>query len=337
MPGYRGAPRGSWRRAGGPYPGRVTAPARSARLRPTLYVLAAVVSVQFGGALAAVLVPLIGASATVTVRLLVSAAIMLAVIRPRLRGRGKEAWRAGLFFGAALAGMNFAFYQSLATLPLGVAVTVEFLGPLALSAVLSRRLRDGTAVLAALAGIVLISQALTVPWAELDLGGLAWAAAAGAGWAAYILGSRAAGRHFDRLDGLAVALAVAAALVAPVGLATVELPALTVPVLAAGAGIALLSSVVPYSLELLALRSIPPAVFGILLSLEPAVAALAGLLVLGQGLTGLQLAGMGLVVAASAVVMVGGTPEAPADAPGGGTVPAGAADPAAGRAARLDP
>jgi inner membrane transporter RhtA len=284
------------------------------KLRPTLYVLAAVVSVQFGGALAAVLVPLIGASATVTMRLLISAVLMVAVIRPRLRGRSGQAWRAGLFFGASLAGMNFAFYQSLATLPLGVAVTIEFLGPLALSAVLSRRLRDMAAVVAALAGVVLISQALTVPWRELNLGGIAWAALAGAGWAAYILGSRSAGRHFDQLDGLAVALVVAAALVTPVGIATAHAPALTGSVLAGGVGIALLSSVLPYSLELLALRSIPPAVFGILLSLEPAVAALAGLVVLHQVLAVPQLLGMALVVAASAVVMVGGTPEAaPAD------------------------
>jgi inner membrane transporter RhtA len=290
------------------------------KLRPTLYVLAAVVSVQFGGALAAVLVPLIGASATVTMRLLISAVLMVAVIRPRLRGRSGQAWRAGLFFGASLAGMNFAFYQSLATLPLGVAVTIEFLGPLALSAVLSRRLRDMAAVVAALAGVVLISQALTVPWQELDLGGIAWAALAGAGWAAYILGSRSAGRHFDQLDGLAVALVVAAALVTPVGIATAHAPALTGSVLVGGVGIALLSSVLPYSLELLALRSIPPAVFGILLSLEPAVAALAGLVVLHQVLAVPQLLGMALVVAASAVVMVGGTPEAaPADpsSPGG--------------------
>lgn len=301
----------------------IRAPSRSPGLRPTVYVLAAVVSVQFGGALAAVLVPLIGASATVTMRLLISAVLMVAVIRPRLRGRSTEAWRAGLFFGTALAGMNFAFYQSLATLPLGVAVTVEFLGPLTLSAVLSRRARDVLAVAAALCGIVLISQALSVPWAELDLVGITWAALAGAGWAAYILGSRAAGRHFDQLDGLAVALVVAAVLVTPVGILTAHAPALTTGVLAAGAGIALLSSVVPYSLELLALRSIPPKVFGILLSLEPAVAALAGLLVLGQALTAVQLLGMGLVVAASAVVMVGGgTPEIGADA----------ASPVAGRA-----
>ena len=288
------------------------APTRSTRLRPTLYVLAAVVSVQFGGALAAVLVPLIGASATVTMRLLISALILLAVIRPRLRGRSRRAWRAGLLFGAALAGMNFAFYQSLATLPLGVAVTIEFLGPLTLSAVLSRRGRDVLAVTAALGGVVLISQALTVPWRELDLVGIGWAALAGAGWAAYILGSRSAGRHFDRLDGLAVALVVAAVLVTPAGVLTAQAPALTWGVLGAGVGIAVLSSVVPYSLELLALRSIPPKVFGILLSLEPAVAALAGLLVLGQGLTGLQLLGMGLVVTASAVVMVGGSPPAAA-------------------------
>lgn len=290
--------RRSSRRAGCPPP----SVAERTAGRATLLVLAAILSVQFGAALAVVLVPLIGAPATVTFRLLVSAAIMLAISRSSWRGHGWPAWRAALLFGIALGSMNFVFYQALARLPIGVAVTIEFVGPLALAAALSRRARDAVAVAAALVGVVLISQALTVPWSQLDHVGILCAALAGAFWAMYILTSRAAGRHFERLDGLTWALVVAAVIVTPVGVATAHGPLLSPQVLLGGLGIAVLSSVLPYSLELLALRSMSAQVFGIMLALEPAVAALAGFLVLGQTLTPLQIAGMVLVAGASALV-----------------------------------
>jgi inner membrane transporter RhtA len=182
-----------------------------------------------------------------------------------------------------------------------VAVTIEFLGPLLLTVVLSRRAVDFLAVLAAAAGVVLISQALTVPFAELDLVGLGLAALAGACWAAYIVLSKRTGAAFSQLDGLALAMVVASVAVAPFGVGSA--PLWTGEILLKGLGIAVLSSVLPYSLELLALRRMSPRVFGILLSLEPAAAALAGLLVLHQRLTGLQVLGIALVVGASAVVM----------------------------------
>ncbi len=281
----------------------VGTPARRgvARLPPPVLVLLGVVSVQFGGALAATLVPVIGAAGSVTLRLLISTVILLLVARPRLRGHDRRAWVTVVLFGLALGAMNWSFYASLGRLPIGVAVTIEFVGPLLLTVALSRRWADVVAVLGAAAGVVLISGALSVPFGQLDLVGIGLAAVAGACWAAYIVLSKRTGAAFSQLDGLAIALVVASAVVTPFGL--LSAPDWTGEILLKGLGIAVLSSVLPYSLELLALRRMSPRVFGILLSLEPALAALAGFLVLHQRLSGGQLLGIALVVAASAVVM----------------------------------
>ncbi len=278
---------------------------------PLALVLAAIVSVQFGGAIAATLVPQIGAAGSVVLRLGIGAVILGLVARPRLRGHSAQAWRTVVLFGLALGAMNWSFYGSLGRLPLGVAVTIEFLGPLTLAAVLSRRLLDLGAVLAAGLGVVLISRILTVSWAGLDLVGVGLALLAGACWAAYVVLSQRTGAAFAQLDGLALAMVVALAVVLPAGAASVS--AWDGSILAKGAAVAVLSSVLPYSLELLALRRMSQRVFGILLSLEPAVAALAGLLVLGQRLDTTQLLGMALVVGASALVMGGRARHTPAD------------------------
>ena len=274
-----------------------------------LLVLGGVVSVQFGGALAATLVPEIGAGGSVLLRIGIAAVILVAVARPRLRGHTASAWRTVVAFGVALGLMNWSFYGSLAHLPLGVAVTVEFLGPLVLATVLSRRPTDFVAVLAAAAGVLLVSEAFTVPLDELSLIGLLLALLAGACWAAYILLSSRTGAAFEQLDGLAIALVVSALVVLPAGLASTDL--WTPEHLLKGLGLAVLSSLLPYSLELLALRRLKAAVFGILLSLEPAVAALAGLIVLGQRLSGPQLLGMTLVVLASTIVLGVRRPDEP--------------------------
>lgn len=280
------------------------------RVPAPLLVLAGIISVQFGGALAQTLVPVIGAGGAVTMRLLFATLLLLVVARPRWRGHSRRAWLTVGAFGIALGLMNFAFYGSLAYLPIGVAVTIEFIGPLTLAAVLSRRLLDGIAVLAAALGVVLISEALDTPLAELEWTGILLALAAGGFWAAYIVLSGRTGALFPRLEGLALAMVVATLVTLPFGVTSV--PDWTGPLLAKGLGIAVLSSVLPYSLELLALRRLSAKVFGILLSLEPAAAALAGLLVLDQRLSWVQLAGMALVVAASALVLGLGARKDPA-------------------------
>ncbi len=286
-------------------------PARQTSGGSLLLVMAAVVSVQFGGAVAATLVPVIGAAGSVVLRLGIGAIVLLAVARPTLRGHSASAWRTVVLFGLVLGAMNWSFYASLDRLHIGVAVTIEFIGPLTLAAVQSRRVRDLLAVAAAAAGILLISQALTVPWGDLDLIGIGLALLAGTFWAGYIVLSQRTGAAFPGLNGLALAMIVALALVLPFGIWSA--PLWTGDVLVKGAAVAILSSVLPYSLELLALRQLSQRVFGILLSLEPAVAALAGLIVLGQRLTPTQLVGMALVVVASGLVMGAGGRHTPAD------------------------
>ena len=271
------------------------------RVPAPLLVLAGIVSVQFGGALAATLVPLIGAGGSVVLRLLFASALLLVFVRPRWRGHSRRAWLTVIAFGVALGLMNFTFYSSLAHLPIGVAVTIEFIGPLSLAAALSRRWLDAVAVAAAAAGVVLISEALSTPFADLEKTGIALALLAGAFWAAYIVLAGRTGGEFPKLEGLALAMVVATVVTLPLGITSA--PSWSPDILLKAFGIAVLSSVLPYSLELLALRRLSAKVFGILLSLEPAFAALAGLIVLGQVLTPTQLMGMALVVAASALVL----------------------------------
>jgi inner membrane transporter RhtA len=275
----------------------------SRRVPAPLLVLAAVVSVQFGGALAATLIPLIGVFGSVTLRLSIAACVLLAIFRPRIAGRTTADWLVVGSFGAVLAMMNLCFYGALARIPIGVAVTIEFSGPLVLATVMSHRRKDLLAVAGAALGVVLISGMASTPWARVDLAGLGFALAAGASWAAYIVLSASTGARFAQLDGLAIAMTVAAVLVAPLGVLIDGSALWAADALWRGAAIAVLSSVLPYSLELLALRRLAAPVFGILLSLEPAVAALAGLVVLGQHLLGLQLLGMACVVAASVLVL----------------------------------
>lgn len=293
-------------------------------VHPVVLVLLAVVSVQFGGALAVTLLPLVGVLGSVALRLTLAAAVLCIFVRPRLRGRSRADWMVVSLFAAALTLMNLTFYASLTRLPIGVAVTIEFLGPLALAAATSKRARDLAAVGAALVGVFLISEALTTPFAELDLVGIGLAAAAGACWAAYIVLSRRTGAHFGGLDGIAICMALGAVAMLPLGLATAGSAMFTPDALLRGLGIALLSSAIPYSLELMALRHLASGTFGVLLSLEPAAAALAGLVVLGQVLQPLQLVGMGLVVVASILVLGRGRRRLPTGgtaAPAGGPAP----------------
>jgi inner membrane transporter RhtA len=262
---------------------------------PVVLVLLGITTLQVGAAVAKTLFDDVGPTALVWLRLAVSALVLLAVTRPRLRGLDGRDWLVVAGFGACLATMNWAIYQSFARIPLGIAVTVEFVGPLTVALLGSRRARDLVwAGLAAL-GVVLLG----AERADLDLVGVLLAALAGVMWAGYILLSGAVGRRLEGLDGLALASAVAAVLLAP-ALLVADSGGLADPrVLLLGALVALLSSVVPYSCELVALRTMSPAVFGILMSLEPAAAALAGIVVVGETLQPLQWLAVACVVVAS--------------------------------------
>lgn len=260
-------------------------------------VLASQVCVQFGAAVAAGLFPRAGALGVVSLRLGLAALVLLAVCRPALRGHGRAGWTVIVGFGAALATMNSLFYEAIARIPLGAAVTFEVLGPLALTVVTSRRPLSWVWAGLALAGVVLLGRD---GLHDLDPLGVACALGAGATWACYIVLSQRTGDRFGGLDGLALAMAVGAALALPPGVFTAGATLVEPAVLGIGAAVALLSSLLPYSLELLALRRMRAATFAILMSLAPAIAATAGVVVLGQSLGVLTVVAIGLVVAASA-------------------------------------
>ncbi|MEU7483996.1 EamA family transporter [Streptomyces sp. NPDC042319] len=260
-------------------------------------VLVGTLSVQFGSAVAALLFPRAGALGTVALRIALAAVLLLLVTRPRLRGYRRADWAVVIGYGLALGGMNILFYQALDRIPLGAAVTLEVLGPLLLSVVVSRRVAGLLWAGLALAGVYLLSDG---GFHGLAPSGVAFALAAGAMWAAYIVLNARAGARFPRLDGLAIAMTVAALVALPLGIGASGGKLLDPAVLGMGVVIAVMSSGVPYALELLALRRLPAATFAVLTSLAPAVGAAAGYFVLDQGLTLPQCAAIGMVVAASA-------------------------------------
>ncbi|MFJ5732449.1 EamA family transporter [Streptomyces paradoxus] len=271
-------------------------PGRLGSLGPVGLVLAGGISVQFGGALAVTLMPRAGALGVVALRLLVAAVVLLLVCRPRLRGHSRTDWGTVVVFGITMAAMNGLFYQAVARIPLGPAVTLEVLGPLALSVFASRRAINIVWAALALAGVFLLGGG---GFSGLDPTGAVFALGAGAMWAAYIVFSARTGRRFPQADGLALAMAVGAVLFLPLGIAESGTKLLDPVTLGLGAAVALLSSVLPYTLELLALRRLPASTFAILMSLEPAIAATAGFLILDQALSAAEAAAVALVVAAS--------------------------------------
>ena len=241
-------------------------------------------------------------------RVSLAAVLLVAAWRPHVRGHSRGELALAAAFGVTLAAMNLSFYESLARIPLGVAVTCEFVGPLAVAVIGSRRRLDLVWCLLAAGGILL----LAAPGGSgLNAAGVALALFAGMWWAIYILLSVRVGRVFPGIEGLALAMVVAGVLTLPAGIAQGGSDLLDPVVLAAGLAVAVLSSVIPYSLELEALRRLPANVFGVLMSLEPAAAAIAGLIVLGQVLGANEWAGMALVIVASA----GATRTAPRRAP----------------------
>ena len=253
-------------------------------------------SIQFGAAFATTLFDQLGAAGTSLVRIGAAAVILIVLRRPQVRGNSAAQWRAVVVFGLVLGAMNLAFYESLDRIPIGTAVTIEFLGPLGLAIALSRRRVDIAIAVLAAAGVVL----LTDPWgASVDGTGALLALLAGLFWAAYIVAAQHASRHFHASDGVALAMAIAVLVPLVPGVVQAGDALLDPQLLALGAVVGLFSSVVPYSLETEALRRMAARVFSVLLSLEPAVAALAGFVVLGQTFGPLQLLGIAMVVAAS--------------------------------------
>jgi inner membrane transporter RhtA len=264
---------------------------------PTVLVLGAVASVQTGASLAKSLFDQVGAGGTVLLRVLLAAIVLGALWRPALRGRTRSELWLVFWFGVSLAGMNFAFYEALDRIPLGIAVTIEFAGPLAVAVIGSRRALDLVWVALAAAGILLLAD---LGGGGTDVAGMALALLAGGFWAGYILLSARTGQAFPGGSGLSLAMVVASALLLPFGIAQGGAELLEPGVLAVGLGVAMLSSAIPYSLELEALRRLPARVFGVLMSLEPAMATLAGFVVLGEVLGVREIAAVGLVVVASA-------------------------------------
>jgi inner membrane transporter RhtA len=265
------------------------------RIPAVWLVIAGIVSVQVGAAIAKGLFDLVPPTAMVWLRLLTSAVILLLVARPRLTGHSGRDWLVVLAFGVSLMTMNWAIYQSFARIPLGIAVTIEFLGPLTVAVIGSRRFTDLIWVVLAGTGVALLG----VSRASLTLAGVGFALLAALSWAFYILLSAQTGRRWPGISGLAIASMVGAIALAPPAILESGGQMLNSMVLMLGLAVGLLSSVIPYSFELIALRRIPARVFSILMSLEPAVAALAAMILLEEFLSWVQWLAMACVVMAS--------------------------------------
>ena len=263
--------------------------------RAVLLLLAAGSVIQFGAAFAVTLFDRLGPGGTVFLRLLFGALVLVALYRPVLRGRDP---RLVIVFGLVLGAMNWSFYEALHRIPLGVTVTLEFVGPLGVAVWASRRPLDLVWVAFAAAGVIMLSNPFGA--GSLDPLGVALAFFAGACWATYIVLSARVGRDWPGASGLALALVFGAVLAAPAGVVQGGEGLLEPELLAAGLIVGVACSVIPYSLEMEALRTLPEGLFGVLMSLEPGIAAVAGFLVLGQGLALLDVVAILLVVVASA-------------------------------------
>ncbi len=273
-----------------------SAPGLVSRAPSSVLVVGAIASVQFGSAIAAKLFAEVGSSGAVLLRLVSATIVLLILWRPRVRGRTSRELALAALFGVVLAGMNLSFYAALDRIPLGIAVTFEFIGPLTVAILGSRRPLDLLWVALAAGGIVALTHGSEHGLNPL---GIALALLAGSFWGAYILVNARIGRAYPGATGLALAMCVASFVALPLGVAAGGTHLLEPRSLALGAAVGMLSSAIPYSFEIEALRRIAPSVFGVLMSLEPAMAALAGFIVLGQGLSARALLGVALVMTAS--------------------------------------
>lgn len=258
-------------------------------------VVIGIASVQVGAAFAKGLFVIVDPTAVVWLRLLFAAGVLWVLAPPRLSHRRPQEWVTVVGYGLCLMGMNWAIYQSFARIPIGLAVTLEFLGPLAVVVIGSRQVKDYLWAGLAAVGVLLLG---VVP-ASPDWAGIGFALLAGACWAGYIVLGKSTGTAWEGISGVTVATTLGAvALVVPALLAGGS-SLLSPVVLVTGLSVAVLSSVVPYALDMVALRSIKPSHFGILMSLEPAAAALAAMVVLHEWLTWVEWVAMACVVVAS--------------------------------------
>lgn len=270
------------------------------RVPPTALVMLSIFSVQLGAAIAKGLFEPLGTTGTVFLRIGFAALALLVLWRPRLLGHDRRAYLLAGLFGLVLAAMNFSIYLSFERIPLGAAVTLEFVGPLSVAVLGSRRLLDLLWAALAATGILLLAPLGVLGNSNLDPVGIAFALLAGLFWALYIVLSARNGSAFSGLEGLAIALCVGTVVLLPIGVLEAGSALLDPRLLLFGLAVAMLSSVVPYSLELQALRDIPARIFGVLMSLEPAVAAFIGLVVLGERLGPKAVLAVTLVTVAAA-------------------------------------
>ena len=267
------------------------------RIPPLTLVFGSIISVQFGAAISVTIFDEVGVAGSTLLRLAFASLFLFLLSRPKVSQWSARQVKMAIAFGVTLAAMNLAFYSAIDILPVGIATTIEFIGPISIAAIFSRRLLDGLWVALAAAGVVLIAQ----PWSggSLELEGVLMALLAAFFWAVYILIAQRAGEVFPDRDGLTIAMMIGTAIVFIPGVASGGAMLVTPQILLLGAVIGLLSSLIPYSFELEALRRMPTRVFGTLMSIEPAVAVLAGFIVLSQKPTLLELVAISLVVVAS--------------------------------------
>ncbi|MFF1539047.1 DMT family transporter [Microbacterium sp. NPDC058269] len=297
-------------------------PAASSPLVGVALVIGSCLSLPFGAAVAAQLFPVLGPWGVTSLRVAIAAILLVVIVRPRPGKWTRPQWFAAVLFGVSLAAMNGFFYAAIDRIPLGPAVAIEFLGPLVLAAVLTRKAADFAWVGVALLGMVVLGIDGLIGAEPLDPLGVVFILIAAGFWVMYIRMSARVGALIPGSSGLAMGLVVAAVLLIPVGIPAASTVAMDPQLLLLAAITAVLSSVIPYSFELAALRRLPQRVFGVLLSLEPAFATLAGWLILGQDATPLRLLAVALVIAASVGTTLGvrrdrrdGGPSGPFTAP----------------------
>jgi inner membrane transporter RhtA len=275
-------------------------------LLPVGMLLIAMASVQTGASLAKSLFPAVGAQGTTTLRLIFASILMLLILRPWRTTFTASSLRTVLIYGIALGGMNFLFYMAIRTIPLGVGVALEFTGPLAVALFHSRKITDFVWIVLAVTGL-----ALLIPMGQansLDLTGALYALGAGVCWAGYILFGQKAGADHG-VQTAALGVVIAAVFIAPIGIAHAGGALLNPSLIPVAIGVAILSTALPYTLEMVALTRMPVRTFGTLMSMEPAVGALSGLMFLHESLTLTQWLAIGAIIIASAGATLTTRPE----------------------------